>query len=72
MENYNKNERMSNFELLKIISIIFVLFHHFYYNNFELDYTNIKINQIIIQILSGLFHLFMMALLLCHRGYLAI
>lgn len=53
MENYNKNERMSNFELLKIISIIFVLFHHFYYNNFELDYTNIKINQIIIQILSA-------------------
>ena len=45
-------ERKSNLELLRIISMILILLHHFYYNNFEFEYSNININQCIVQFLS--------------------
>lgn len=45
--------RNSNLEILRIISMILILFHHFYYNNINLDYSNLTINQFIIQFLSS-------------------
>lgn len=45
--------RKSNLEILRIISIILILFHHFYYNNINLDYSNLTIQQFIIQFLSS-------------------
>ena len=48
-------KRKSNFEILRIISIIFILFHHFFYENVILDYTSsITINQFISQVLYSL------------------
>lgn len=45
--------RNSNLEILRIISMILILFHHFYYNNINLDYSNLTINQFIVQFLSS-------------------
>lgn len=47
-----QDNRKSNFELLRIISMILILLHHFYYNNFEFDYSNMNINQYLVQFLS--------------------
>ena len=45
--------RNSNLEILRIVSMILILFHHFYYNNINLDYSNLTINQFIVQFLSS-------------------
>lgn len=50
----NRMKRKSNFELLRIISMIFILFHHFYYSYIKLDYTNISGNQLTCQVLYSL------------------
>lgn len=48
-------ERKSNIELLRILSIIFVLFHHFFYNNIIFDYmNNLTVNQFCGEILYSL------------------
>lgn len=47
-------KRKSNFELLRIISMLFILFHHFYYSYITLDYSQVTINQFGCQILYSL------------------
>lgn len=48
-------KRVSNIELLRIISITFILFHHFFYSYIILDYTKcITINQFCSEILYSL------------------
>ena len=44
--------RSTNLEVLRIVSMILILLHHFYDNNIILDYQNITIHQLIVQILS--------------------
>lgn len=44
--------RSTNLEILRIVSMILILLHHFYDNNIILDYQNITIHQLIVQILS--------------------
>lgn len=51
--NTERKIRKSNFELLRIIAMFLILFHHFYYNNFNFDYSNITISQFIVQFLSS-------------------
>lgn len=51
-KNTNINARESKLELLRIFSMILIIVHHFYYNNIILDYTNLNLNQFIVQILS--------------------
>lgn len=55
MEKIKKTPKVrnSNLEILSIISMILILFHHFYYNNINLEYSNLKINQFINQFLSS-------------------
>lgn len=50
---HKRKIRQSNFELLRIIAMFLILFHHFYYNNFNFDYAKITIPQFIIQFLSS-------------------
>lgn len=51
-KNQKINTRESKLELLRIFSMILILLHHFYYSNIILDYTNLNLNQFIVQILS--------------------
>lgn len=45
--------RESNFELLRIIAMILIVLHHFYYNNIIIDYVHITRNEMISQIISA-------------------
>lgn len=45
--------RESNFELLRIIAMILIVLHHFYYNNITIDYVHITRNEMISQIISA-------------------
>lgn len=47
-----KKIRYSNLEILRIISMLLILLHHFYYNNISLDYSNLTVNQFLVQFLS--------------------
>lgn len=53
MNSQKSKQRDSNFELLRILSTIFILLHHFYYNNFNFDYSHLTTNQFIVQFLSS-------------------
>lgn len=49
----NKEERQSNFELLRIISMILIVAHHYaVHGGFEITEKALSLNKIWIQILS--------------------
>ena len=48
MDKVVKN-RKSNFELLRIIIMIMIVFHHFYWSNFSFDHQNITFTQFLVQ-----------------------